>query len=325
MDTIKILGCGYQPGDKKVTNQDLEAIMDTSDEWIRQRTGIQSRYINETSNTSDLAVQAAQKALKDAGIEGKSLSYIIVATLTPDCFTPSTACLVQSKLGLNEYPIAAFDLNAACSGFVYALKVAAGLLETGQKALVIGAETLSKIIDWSDRSTAVLFGDGAGACIIEKNEEGKMYSFMQSAGDENGVLRARGARLQNLGQENLPQYSYLEMQGKEVFRFAVSVLPKAINEVLKKAGWQKEEVGLFICHQANMRILDYAAKKMQIEKERFFINLDQYGNTSAASIPMALAQAKEQGILQKGMKIVLAGFGAGLTYAAIAIEWQGED
>ncbi|MGM9946545.1 beta-ketoacyl-ACP synthase III [Floccifex sp.] len=315
MENVKIIGCGYAKAEKKLFNTDLEKIVDTSDEWIVQRTGIHSRYITQTKNTSDLAFEAAKKAIKDAQIDVSLIDCILVATTTPDCITPSTACLVQEKLGLNGQECTSFDLNAACSGFVYGLSLASMMLETYSTILVIGAETLSKIIDWNDRNTCVLFGDGAGAALIQKSNQGRMVSFTKSTGDKDGFLMCKGLSLQE------KEMSYLEMNGKEVFRFAIEAMPYSIEKVLEKANQKIEDIDLFIPHQANIRILKHVAKKMKIDFDRIFVNLDEFGNTSSASIAIALAQAKEQGKIKKGMKMVLTGFGAGFTSGAIYLEW----
>ncbi|MGN1277026.1 MAG: beta-ketoacyl-ACP synthase 3, partial [Floccifex sp.] len=212
MENVEIIGCGYAKAQKKLLNTDLEKMVDTSDEWIVQRTGIHSRYITQTQNTSDLAFQAAKNAIADAKIDVSSIDCILVATATPDCITPSTACLVQEKLGLNGQECTSFDINAACSGFVYGISLASMMLENYSTILVIGAETLSKIIDWNDRNTCVLFGDGAGAAIIQKSNQKRMVSYTKSTGDKDGFLMCRGISLQE------KQMSYLEMNGKEVFR-----------------------------------------------------------------------------------------------------------
>ena len=317
MENVKILGCGYVRAQKKVTNFDLEKMVDTTNEWIVQITGIQSRYLSEDQNTSTLAYLASLKAIEDAQIDASSIDCILVATTTPDCITPSTACLVQEKLGLNGQECTAFDINAACSGFVYGLNIASMLLEQYKTILVIGAETLSKIIDYKDRSTCILFGDGAGAVILRVSDESKMIAYTKSKGDVNRVLTCKGRPLK----EKPESISYLEMDGKEVFRYAIEAMPDSIEHVLKKANKKVEDIDLFIPHQANIRIIQHVAKKMKVDINRFYVNLDEFGNTSSASIAIALAQAKEKGILKKGQKIVLTGFGAGFTSGAVYIEW----
>ncbi|MGM9913446.1 beta-ketoacyl-ACP synthase III [Floccifex sp.] len=308
MENVKIIGCGYAQLNKKVKNTDLEKVVDTSDEWIQQRTGIQSRYINESQSTAQIAYQASIAAIQNAQIDVQDIDCIILASTTPDQITPSTACIVQEKLGLNQSQCTAFDINAACSGFVYALTIAKNLLEDYDTILVIGAETLSRIVDWNDRNTCVLFGDGAGACIVRKSEKGKMISYTKSKGDIHHTLHCDFDKK-------------LEMNGKEVFRYAIEAMPTAIEQVLKKAHVSISDIDLIIPHQANIRILQHVSKKMNISLDRFFINLNEFGNTSSASIAIALAQAKEQGKLKEGSKIVLTGFGSGFTSGALYIEW----
>lgn len=316
MKNIKIKGYGYAKAEKYVTNRDLSKIVDTSDEWIIERTGIKTRYISENENTSELAYRAAKDAIENASINKNEIDLIIVATTTPDNFTPSTACLLQEKLGLNGQHIMAFDLNAACSGFLYAMHTACALLNQYKCALVVGAEVLSKIINWKDRNTCVLFGDGAGALIIERQETLNTIEFYANAiGDAKGILKAEG-----ISMEQSKTFGYLKMDGKEVFRFAVKAMEEAMLKVLEQANVNINEIDLIIPHQANIRIIKYVAKHMKLDENRFFINLDQFGNTSSASVAIALAQAKELGKIHEGMKVLLVGFGAGFTYAASYIE-----
>ncbi|MBQ0065966.1 MAG: ketoacyl-ACP synthase III [Firmicutes bacterium] len=321
MENVKIVGCGYAKAQVRVWNEDLEKIVETSDAWIQQRTGIQSRYITKDENTSDLAYRAAVDALKDANMEAKEIELILVASATPDHFTPATSCLVQEKLGLNGEECTALDINAACSGFVYGLTLASCLLEKYKTILVIGAETLSKIVDWTDRNTCILFGDGAGACIVQQSTNKKMFTYTKSTGDVEGVLKGAGlpikAGLIN-GEKN---YGYLHMDGKEVFRFALKAMQESIEKVCEQAQILPKDIDLIIPHQANIRIIRHVAKKMQLDEDKFFVNLEEFGNTSSASIAIALACAKEQGKLKPGMKIVLAGFGAGFTSGGVYLEW----
>ena len=321
MENVKIIGCGYAGGSKCVTNEDLKNIVDTSDEWIQTRTGIKSRMISQTENTSDLAIRAAKQAITNGHIDKHQISVIIVATCTADNVTPSCACMVQEALGLNEDEIMAFDINAACSGFLYAMHCASRLLKDGI-ALVIGAETLSKILDWSDRNTCVLFGDGAGAALISRCDDGSYMSFYsRSKGDKAHALYCAGRSLQPrlMNQDQIKPY--LTMNGREVFRFAIHSMPDAIKHVLKDD--ELSTIDLIIPHQANIRILEHVSKKMHIPMDRMFINLDVFGNTSAASVPLALAQAWEQKRIKDNMNIVLVGFGAGFTWAACKIHIQG--
>lgn len=321
MEHVRIIGCGSAQGDRRVPNTALQDVIETSDEWITSRTGIRSRYISTTSNTSDLATVAARKAIDSAGINPHDIRLIIVATLSPDCVTPSVACMVQAKLGLNEDNIMAFDLNAACSGFLFALQTASSLLQEGY-GLVIGAETLSKILDWEDRSTCVLFGDGAGACIIQKDETASMTFYARSTGDTDRALYCASRSLQSNLTNVKEDKHYLEMNGREVFRFAIQAMPDAITHVMQDDAI--DTIDLIIPHQANLRILDYVSKKMKIPMEKMVISLDEYGNTSSASVPIALAKAWEEGRIHDHMTIVLVGFGAGFTWGACRIETGGK-
>lgn len=313
MFNIEIVGTGYYAPKKILTNDDLAKMVDTNDAWITQMTGIKERRIASEEETSDLAVKAVENLMEQYPIDRHKIRYIIVATFSPDQFTPSVACKVQAKLGLNGCQLQAFDVNAACSGFVYSLNIASRLLEEeGDIALVIGSEVISKLVDWSDRSTCILFGDGAGAMAISKQATGaKLVHYGMSIGDEQGFLKTK-----NIKDENC----FVEMHGNEVFKFAVSKMPEAIEKVLAKANVDRSEIDYIIPHQANIRIIAHVAKKMKMEMEQFFVNIDQFGNTSAASIPMAIAQMNEQKILKKGMKIILVGFGAGFTYGATYLE-----
>lgn len=321
MINIKLKGCGYVSADTLLTNDELSKYVDTSDEWIQTRTGIKQRYISRNENTSDLAYKAALNAIEDAKMDKNEIDLIIVASATPDYITPSTACIVQEKLGLNGNEVMAFDVNAACSGFLYAMNVAAHMLESCKCALIIGAEVLSKIIDWKDRNTCVLFGDGAGAVILKKeSNEKKIEFYAKSIGDVNGILRADGLCFNSPFSENKKDYGYLTMDGKEVFRFAVKAMEDGIRKVLDKVNVSLDEIDLIIPHQANLRIIKNVAKRMKLSEDKFFINLDSFGNTSAASVVIALAQAKSEGIVKPGMKIVLIGFGSGFTYASAYIE-----
>lgn len=321
MENVKIIGCGYAIASQKIENDTLKKAVDTSDEWIKSRTGIASRYISEKENTSALALKAAQKAIDHAGIDVHQISMIVVATCTPDNVTPSVACMVQEALGLNEDAVTAFDINAACSGFLFGLQCASSMLQKGY-ALVIGAETLSKILDWTDRNTCVLFGDGAGAVLISRTQDGSFMNFYsRSKGDKEHALYCAGRSLQP-GLENVKQDKpYLSMNGREVFRFAIQAMPDAIYGVLQ--GEPIEEIDLVIPHQANIRILEYVSKKMKLPMEKMFVNLDCFGNTSAASVPIALAQAWEDKKIKENMDLVLVGFGAGFTWAACKIHIEG--
>lgn len=321
MKNRKIIGYGYYIPKNLITNQDLEKIVDTNDEWIKSRSGIETRYVSSSENTSDIAYNAAIKAIDDAKINKEDIDLIICATCTPDNMTPSTACLVQEKLGLNNSHVTAFDLNAACSGFLYSMQVAAFMLSEYKCALIIGAETLSKVIDWTDRSTCVLFGDGAGAVIMKREETDKQMCFYSNAeGDSQGKLRIKGLSLKQPLKNEERKVGHIEMAGNDVFRFAVRAMSDALKEALNKADKTIDDIDLVIPHQANYRIIKHVIKKLKIDEEKVYINLDKYGNTSAASVVIALAEAKEKGLIKEGAKIVLIGFGAGFTYASGYIE-----
>ena len=301
MNGIEIISTGYAKIEKTLDNAQLEKMVETSNEWIISRTGIQRRHISSRSSAL-LAIEAAKKATQNQDLS--KLSLIIVATMTPENKTPSNACLVQKALDLNEQAMICFDINAACSGYVYALKVAQSLLQEGQYGLIIGSEQLSSIIDYQDRNTCILFGDGAAATLIQKNNN-IFYSYLDSAGNRE-VLYAN---------------DYLKMKGQDVFKFAIKAIPLSIDHVLTQANMTLNDIDYVICHQANERIIKHVYKKYQCSSEKFYMNLQEYGNTSAASIPLALAKMNEQGLLQKGMKIILVGFGGGLTWGAILMEW----
>jgi 3-oxoacyl-[acyl-carrier-protein] synthase-3 len=322
----KITGVGSFVPKKVLTNNQLEELVATSDEWITTRTGIKERRIAEDDiATSDLAYEAAKNALADAGLEAEELDLILVATATPDYLAfPSTACVLQDKLGVKGIP--AFDLVAACSGFVYGLSVATQYIKTGtyDNVLVIGAETLSKIVNWKDRGTCVLFGDGAGAAVLTPTKSGGILSNVIGAdGEQNEVLIVRGGGAKRpFSQQIIDEgLHYLEMEGNPVFKFAVRILGKAAVEALKKAGLTRDDIDFLIPHQANIRIIDAAAKRLKLNREQIYVNLDQYGNTSAASIPLALDEAVKQAKIKRGDIVVLVGFGAGLTWGATVIEW----
>ncbi len=342
---IKIRGTGSAVPKLRVTNDDLSKLMDTSDEWIRSRTGIGARHLAVEETTTGLAVAAAKEALKDAGMTAEELDLIIAATVTADKFLPNLSCEVQSALGAEN--AVAFDLNAACSGFLFALNTVQMYLENGiyKKALVIGAETLSKIMDWNDRGTCVLFGDGAGAAVVAAEEEVENQDAADSrtnckamqpgASDKSGILSmvqgSDGARGEVLRCDNRPvnnpfavndsKLSYVSMNGQEVYKFAVKTVPKVIEEAVKKAGLEVEDIDLFVLHQANLRIIESVAKRLHQPMEKFPTNLEECGNISAASVPILLDNINKHGMICEGKKIVLAGFGAGLTWGATVLVW----
>ena len=322
-----ICGWGKAVPQRVLTNDDLAQMVDTSDEWIRARTGIGERHIaSDGETTFSLALQAARQALEVAGLKPSQLDLIIVATVTPDHAFPATACLVQDGLGATS--AAAFDLSAGCTGFVYGLSVAADLISAGAygNALVIGAETLSRITDWSDRATCILFGDGAGAVVLRANgaDGGVLSTILGSDGSGGDLLRlpAGGSREPASHRTVAEGLHYLTMRGREVFRFAVRTMPAATRQVLEQAGLDLSDLSLIIPHQANQRIIEASMRSLKLPPEIVFSNLERYGNTSAASIPIALCEAAEQGRIQRDDLVVCVGFGAGLTWGAAAIRWS---
>ncbi len=318
--TVMILGTGRALPTKVVSNADLEKIVDTNAEWIRTRTGIEQRHIAEPGSAlSDLAAEAAQKALDDAGVLADQIDLIIFGTVTADMKFPSAACLVQAKIGAKN--AAAFDLSAACSGFLYSLTVAEGLMATAgyKRVLVIGGEILSSMIDWKDRNTCVLFGDGAGAVVLgpAENERGLLASYLKSDGDFARLLYNEGGSLNPPSAENLATNKYyIHMEGQEVFRNAVVSMTDALKRVLAKAGMQIGDLDLLIPHQANLRIIEAVGKRFKIPAKKVYVNVDRYGNTSAASIPIALDEAWRSGRIQEGSVVAMVTFGAGFTWAA---------
>jgi 3-oxoacyl-[acyl-carrier-protein] synthase-3 len=323
-----ILGTGSYAPENVVTNDDLAKIVDTSDEWIRTRSGIgQRHFAAKDEATSDMACIAAQRAIEAAGIERNEIDLIIVATMTPDMPFPSTACLVQSKLELPN--VTTFDMQAACSGFVYALSVANSMLLSGNfsKALVIGAEKMSGILDFEDRTTCVLFGDGAGAAILARDTTanvGILGAIGGADGSSPSLLQQPGGGSAMPASEAsiAARQHFLKMNGKEIFKSAVRVMGQASTDILEQVGYTAEDLDLVIPHQANMRIIESLAKRLKIPMEKFHNNLDRFGNTSAASVPIALDEAFRAGRIKSGDLILLVAFGAGLTWASTLIKWQ---
>jgi 3-oxoacyl-[acyl-carrier-protein] synthase-3 len=322
-----IVGVGAGIPEKVITNHDLEQEIDTTDEWITTRTGIRERRIAPPDiATSDLAAQAAQQALHQVGKSAEEVDLIVVATATPDMPWPATACLVQAKIGAVR--AAAFDLNAVCTGFVYALWLAAQAVETGayRCVLVIGADILSRQVNWEDRSTCVLFGDGAGAVVLAPVEHpyGVLSGVLGADGTGAPLLNVpAGGTREPLSPEMIARKRHtIHMRGREVFKFAVTIMGEAAVQALEQAGISPDEVSLFIPHQANIRIIQAAAERLNLPMERVFVNVDRYGNTSAASIPIALYEAWQQGRLRAGDVAVVVGFGAGLTWGACVIRWS---
>ena len=320
-----IVGLGFCVPERVLTNRDLEKMVDTSDEWIRTRTGIRERRIAaKGQGTSDFASKASLAALKQAGLKAAELDLIVCATSTPDMPLPSTACLVQQKIGAKR--AAAFDLAAACSGFVYALVTADQFIRTGfyKNILVIGADVISPYIDWSDRSTCVLFGDGAGAAVLKPASEGGILSSaIGSDGQYAELLKidAGGSRSPASHETVERKDHYLKMNGAEIFKLAVRRMSEAVVESLERAGVKPSDVACFIPHQANLRIIDAVAERLALPKEKIFVNLERYGNTSAASCAIALCEAIAAGKIRKRDKVVFATFGSGLVWGALVMEW----
>lgn len=323
MKNVKITGIGASIPNRIVTNDDLSKFVDTNDEWIYQRTGIKERRISDV-DTSILATEAAVNALDDAGINKNEIDLIIVATFTPETFLPGCANLVQKQLDISEN-VTVFDINSACSGFVYALSVARSLLLTGQhnKALVIGAEVISKTIDWTDRSTCILFGDGAGAVVLEmSNDQGLSKAYTKSIIDTDNVLTLNAINVKNPFTENVSESDgYLHMIGNKVFKFAVHAVVDCILSILEETNTSLDQIDYIVPHQANYRIIQQVAKTLKIDEKKFYLNLERFGNTSAASIPLALAEMNTSNILKPGDKILLVGFGAGLSKGSILINY----
>ncbi|MBU5590957.1 ketoacyl-ACP synthase III [Clostridium sp. MSJ-4] len=320
MKKSKIIGTGMYVPPYKLTNQDLEKMVDTSNEWIISRTGIEERRICKDEETTDIAFNAAVMAIKNAGIKAEEIDMIIMATITSENLTPSGACEVQKKLGAIN--ATAFDINAACSGFIYGLTIADSFICSGgaKNVLVVGAEVLSKIVDWKDRNTCVLFGDGAGAALLTQSEsEGIMGYVTKSNGDKGEYLKCASRQLNE--DNSILNNKFVTMNGKEVFKFATKAMVDSVEEVLKKSNTKIEDIKYIIPHQANKRIIEFAASKLNLPLEKFYINLNLYGNTSSASIPIALSEVVEKAMVKKGDKIILVGFGGGLTYGCILIEW----
>ena len=309
---------------KVITNDDLAEIMTTSDEWISSRTGIKERHVVQGEQTSDLALAVGQQLLQKANLKPEQLDFIIVATMSPDYLTPSTAAIVQGKLQAGH--ALAFDINAACSGFIYALAIADKLLAGPyQRGLVIGAEVLSKLIDWQERSTAVLFGDGSGGVLVEKSSqtEGIIAEDLAAFGEQRAKLTAGYQPLCSpySSDSNSEHKKYFEMDGRAVYNFATHEVPNSIRRVLVKANWEKEDVQWLLLHQANGRIISAIAKHLNIPEEKFLENIAKYGNTSAASVPILLDEAVNSGIIKRNQKLILSGFGGGLTVASIALSF----
>ena len=320
-----ITGLGAYLPEKILTNADIEKIVDTSDEWIRTRTGIRERRIAAKDQaTSDLALPAAQEALKNAGLTPKDLDLIIVATTSPDMLFPSASCFLQAKLGAT---CGAFDLAAACSGFAYALSVAEGFVKSGihKNVLVVGAETITRFVDWKDRSTCVLFGDGAGAAVVSRSRDGHgiLASHLGADGTQSEILQipAGGSRMPPSAESVANGLHYIRMDGRALFKIAVKTMEQAVLKVLEHEKLHVKDINCLIPHQANNRILQAVAERLEIPSEKVFINVDRYGNMSSASTVIALYEAVKSGVVKKGDYVVLVAFGGGLTWGASLIKW----
>lgn len=321
-----VTGWGMAIPEKRLTNRDLEAMMDTSDEWIVSRTGIhERRVVGADESTATLATRAAMRAIDRTDLRPRDLDLVIVATATPEHLFPATACLVQNAIGATH--AGAFDLSAACSGFLFAVNMAAQSIRTGalENALVIGAETLSRIVNWEDRATSVLFGDGAGAFVLQSGEEpgGVLSAVMRSDGSGGELLwvPAGGSR-EPTSHETIDRGLHtIQMNGREVFRFATRVMASATREAVAKAGLEMDDIQLLVPHQANKRIIESAARSLHLPMDRIMMNIGRYGNTSSASIPIAVCEAIDSGRLEPGDNVVMVAFGAGLTWGALAMKW----
>jgi 3-oxoacyl-[acyl-carrier-protein] synthase-3 len=319
---VSITGLGVKVPDRVVTNEDLKQYVDTSDEWIRDRTGIRERRMaSKDEALSDIALPASRDALAQAGVEGKDIDLLIVATVTPDMMFPSTGAILADKLGAVD--AAAYDLSAGCTGFMYALAQAYGMLVGGlaKRALVVGGDLLSRILDFEDRSTLVLFGDGAGAVVMEAVPEQGFLGFelgADGAGGQNLWLPGSGSRIFD------DPDRLVKMNGREVFKFATRILVKSAQDVMERCGVTIDDVDVYVPHQANMRIIDHATRKLGVPSEKVVINVDRYGNTSSGSIPLALADAAQDGRLQPGKLVLMTGMGAGLTWGSALIRWTKE-
>jgi 3-oxoacyl-[acyl-carrier-protein] synthase-3 len=322
---VSITGLGWYVPERVVTNDELSKTVDTSDEWIVERTGIRERRVAAPDQAlSDLSLPAAKDALEQAGVRPADLDLIIVATVTPDMFFPSTGAIIADVLGARD--AAAYDLSAGCTGFMYALTQAHGMVSAGlsERALVIGGDVLSKIVNWHDRSTCVLFGDGAGAVVLEPAADEGFFGFELGADGSGGVhlhMPAGGSRLPASAETVAAEQHYAFMNGREVFKFATRVLVSSAEKLLEECDLSMDEVDVYVPHQANVRIIDHAAKKLGVPEDRVVVNVDRYGNTSSGSIPLALADAVADGRLREGKLVLMTGMGAGLTWGSALMRW----
>lgn len=326
VNSVGIIGMGKYVPERILSNHDLEQMVETNDEWIVTRTGIRERRIAAPEQaTSDLAYEASVRALEAAGLTAQDIDLIIVATITPDMFFPSTACVLQERLGAKR--AAAFDLSAACSGFIYSLATASSMIATGmyKHALVVGADTLSRITDYTDRNTCILFGDGAGAAVLGPVPEHRGFKSFELGADGSGGpllnIAGGGSRMPSTADTVDSKAHYIYMAGNEVFKFAVRIMGSAAEDALRKAGKSKEDIDLLVPHQANIRIIQSALNRLELNEDKCMINVDKYGNMSAASVPVALAEAVEQNRIKEGDCLVLVGFGGGLTWGSSVLIW----
>lgn len=324
MTTIKIIGTGSSVPEKKITNQDLTSYVETSDEWIRERTGIGGRHISTGETLASLATNACRQALEEGNTDPTEIDMILVATCSPEDALPCAACQVQAAIGAVN--AVAFDINAACSGFLFALNTAYAYMSGGiyKKALIVGAEVLSKMVDWTDRGTCILFGDGAGAVLVESCDcaEGGLIAFTQGAnGAKGGVLSCEYRNLENMLIPEKKPLQYIQMDGREVYKFATRQVPDTILKALEKVELTPQDIDLYVLHQANARIIEAIAKRLSVDISKCPMNLEEYGNMSSATIPVLLHELHAAGKIKKGMKIVMSGFGAGLTFGACVMVW----
>lgn len=325
MSNVIIAGIGAYLPSLVVTNDRISEFVETNNEWIVERTGIKERRISEGEDTSDISVEASKIALKRADVDAKDIDLIIVATVSPDMFIPSVACLVQSKL--NATKAACFDINVACSGFLYGLEIANSMMKSMnyKNALVIGAEVLSKVMDWTDRGTCILFGDGGGAAVLKQEQEGSkgiIKSYLRSDGSKGEALTIGAADFNNpFSKEEKLKDRIIKMNGREVFKFATTAIVDAVNEILKDTEISLEDIKYIVPHQANYRIIKSAANKLGLDENKFYLNLERVGNTSAGSIPIVLNEMYENSLIKKGDKLIFVAFGGGLTYASTLVEW----
>ena len=319
----KISALAHYAPQTVLTNDDLSKIVDTSDEWIRPRTGIGSRHISSGEGTSDICTEIAKKLLEKSKLAAEDIDLIIVGTISPDYASPSVACLVQGNIGAEN--AFAYDLSAACSGFVYALATADKFIKSGayKTAMVIGAETMSKLIDWNDRSTCVLFGDGGGGAILTASHEpcGILQEELKARGKDGLSLVVNERQTANsFAKPEKEDNKYLYMDGKKIFNFATKIVPESVNNILEKSGLTIDDVKYIVPHQANSRIIDIIARKLKCSIDKFYVNIENYGNTSAGSIGIALSEMQEKGLLNQGDKIIITGFGGGLTWGSMLLE-----